>query len=314
MIQEAERLRKTHVPEPILNRLTLHRLLYRWPTLVLLVLVAPSAYAQQATSSPNPADNNALQVNWLYGAFVPKDVPLKPLTQHQRWQLYTRMTYTTWGIYIKTGLFTVADQIANSPPEWKRTPEGFVKRVGTREAQFVIQNSFTALGDTALGWEIRYDRCRCNGFWSRNWHAIVRNFVTYGGVTQNRRPQIMPYVAAFAAGVTSASWQPGANLVVKGYQSAITQVGVGVGVNWVAEFAPDIKRILRIGNRKATASTSKDIVDNGLCPGSQLQNSPQVGIGRISRPRASEMQSDTLSWHTLDGASDREALPPSLRG
>jgi hypothetical protein len=159
-----------------------------------------------STKSPTPAsDNTALQVNWLYGAFVPKDVPMEPLNGQQRWKLYTRMTYTTYGIYIKTGLFTMSDQIKNIPPEWGKTAEGFGKRLGTREAQFVIQNSLTALGDAAVGWEPRYDRCRCDRFWPRTWHAIARNFVTYGGANQSLRPQIMPYAGAFGAAVTAAS-------------------------------------------------------------------------------------------------------------
>jgi hypothetical protein len=36
---------------------------------------------------------------------------------------------------------------------------------------------------------------------------------------------------------------------VKGYQAAITQVGVGIGVNWLAEFAPEIKRTLHIDKK-----------------------------------------------------------------
>jgi hypothetical protein len=240
------------------------RLQQAWVTLTFLVLLAPFAYAQQsaAPKSPLPGDNNsALQVNWLYGAFVPKNVPLEPLTPHERWKLYTKMTYTTWGIYIKTGLFTMSDQISDSPPQWEKTAEGFAKRLGTREAQFVLQNSLTALGDTAVGWEVRYDRCRCTGFWSRNWHAVMRNFVTYGGETQSLRPQVMPYAAAFAAAVTSASWQPDTNLVVKGYQGAVTQVAVGIGVNWLAEFMPDIKRILHIEKRNATVHFKSDPVE-----------------------------------------------------
>ena len=246
-------------------------LAYRWPRNVelyacliaaLLALFALPVCAQGPDSTkpePSVSDSDALKVNWLYGAFVPKDVPLEPLTGRQRWKLYTRMTYTTPGIYIKTGLFTMSDQIRNVPPEWGQTAEGFGKRLGTREAQFVIQNSLTALGDAALGWEPRYDRCRCNGFWPRTRHAIARNFVTYGGKTnQGLRPQIMPYAAAFGAAVTSASWQPGnPNLLVKGYQGAITQVGVGIGVYWLAEFAPEIKHILHRDKKVAESSVNQ---------------------------------------------------------
>src|SRR5215472_15924662 len=62
----------------------------------------------------------------------------------------------------------------------------------------------------------------------RTGYAIKGNFVTYGGPDMNLRPQLMPCVGAFAAGVTAASRQPNnPNLVVKSYQAAITQVGVG---------------------------------------------------------------------------------------
>jgi len=197
------------------------------------------------TGTP-PTDNDELQVNWLYGSFIPKDVPLVPLTQRQRWKLYLRSTYTTPGIYIKTVGFTLSDQIKNTPEDWGRTFDGFAKRVGTRETQFVIQNSLNAYGNAVLNWEPRYDRCRCNGFWPRTRHAIVRNFVTYGGANQGLRPQIMPYAAAFSGGAIAATWIPGTNVLVRGYQGAITQVFVGVGVDWLAEFAPEIMRTLHM--------------------------------------------------------------------
>ena len=229
--------------------------------LMLLVLFTFPTTAQQDSSraATSKRDDDELKVNWLYGSFVPKDVPVIPLTSRQRWTLYTRMTYTTYGIYIKTGLFTMSDQIRDVPPEWEKTPEGFGQRLGTREAQFVIQNSLTAMGNAALSWETRYDRCRCDGFWPRTWHAIARNFVTYGGANQSLRPQIMPYAGAFGAAVTSASWQPGnPNLLVKGYQGAVTQIGVGIGVNWLAEFAPEIKHIVRkdSGAQKYSSSSA----------------------------------------------------------
>ena len=214
-----------------------------------LTLMAANAVAQANSAAQQPTapnENDSLKVNSLDGAFVPRSVPLKPLTPPERWKLYLRTTYTTYGIYIKTGIFTLSDQIRNVPPEWGKTPGGFGKRLGTREAQFVIQNSLTAAGNAALGWEPRYDRCRCAGFWPRTWHAINRNFVTYGGPNQSTRPQIMPYAGAFGAAAASASWQPNnPSVLIKGYQGAVTQVAVGIGVNWLAEFAPEIKRVLR---------------------------------------------------------------------
>lgn len=223
--------------------------------LALLALGSASATARERTpvrqepsleTQTTPSDKEALKVNWLYGSFVPTEVALVPLTSEQRWKLYLRSTYTTWGIYVKSVLFTVHDQVANTPQDWGRTAKGFAKRVGTRRAQFVIQNSSSAAGNALLGWESRYDRCRCDGFWQRTRHAVVRNFVTYGGTEQSSGPQLMPYVSAFGAAVTVATWTPHSNPAVKGYQGAITQVFPGVGVNWLAEFAPEIMRTLHL--------------------------------------------------------------------
>ena len=113
-------------------------------------------------------------------------------------------------------------------------------------SQFVIQNSFVALGNGILGYEPRFNRCRCSGFWRRTGHAVARNFVTYNRTEQALRPQLAMYVGAFGAGVVEGTWKPSnRDLVAEGYRGAITQVGFGIAANWVGEFAPDINRILR---------------------------------------------------------------------
>ena len=190
--------------------------------------------------------NTTLPVNWVYGAYIPKDAPIVPLTGKERFKLYLRQTYTTPGIYVKTGLFAIHDQVKETEPEWGDGISGFGKRVGSLQAGNIIQNSLTALGNAAAGFEPRYDRCRCAGAWPRIRHAVVRNFITYGGGDDKAiRPQIMSYAAAFGAGVTVASWEPNyPSVLPKGYQSVVTQAWVGVVVDALAEFAPDIKRML----------------------------------------------------------------------
>jgi hypothetical protein len=56
------------------------------------------------------------------------------------------------------------------------------------------------------------------------------------------RPQLFPYVGAFTGSVIAATtWEPGnPEWQIKGYQAVITQVPVGMGINWVGEFAPEI--------------------------------------------------------------------------
>ena len=208
-----------------------------------------------ATPTPTPTKADQwpkLDVNWLYGAFVPKGVPLEPLTGKQRWKLYLRESFTTPGIYFKTVLFTAGDQITNSPSEWGRNWGGFGRRLASREGQFVIQNSFSSLGDALLQYEPRYNRCNCSGFWPRTRHAIVRNFVTYNKTELALRPQFASYGAALGAGMIKSLWTPGQSAWSSGYHGMITQVWIGAGSNWIGEFAPEINRIIRKKKPKNT--------------------------------------------------------------
>jgi len=214
-----------------------------------LPLLVPSCVGQEAAkapAAPEPSVNTTLPVNWVYGAYIPKDAPILPLTGEERFKLYLRQTYTTPGIYVKTGLFAIHDQVKETQPEWGDGASGFGKRIGSLQAGNIIQNSLTALGNAAVGFEPRYDRCHCEGAWPRIRHAVIRNFITYGGAADRGiRPQIMSYAAAFGAGVTVASWEPdNRSVLTKGYQSMVTQAWVGVVVDALAEFAPDIKRMI----------------------------------------------------------------------
>lgn len=198
------------------------------------------------TSTDAESKDNQINVNWLYGSYIPKEVPIRPLDAHMRLKLYVRQTYLTWGIYAKTLFFAARDQASNTYPEWGGGFDGFAKRLGTRQAEFILQNSVIALGDGLVGWEPRYDRCRCDGFWPRTRHALIRNFVTYNSTEKSLRPQLFPYVGAFVGSVTATTWTPGKQKwQVKGYQAVITQIPVGMGINWLGEFAPDIVRVIR---------------------------------------------------------------------
>jgi hypothetical protein len=224
-----------------------------WAVLGVLALSSIYGVAQDSSHpDQSPArPPSQLNVNWLYGAYIDKDTPLQPLTNHQRFQLFLRQSFTTPGIYVKTAFFSIGDQINNSPPSWGTGFGGYVRRVGSRQGQFVIQNSFSALGNGLLGLEPRYNRCRCFGFWRRTRHAVVRNFVTYNRTEKELRPQIALYAGAFGAGVVAGTWKPSdRDLLAEGYRGAITQVGFGIAAHWLGEFAPDIKRILRRKHRK----------------------------------------------------------------
>jgi hypothetical protein len=231
-----------------LRRTCVARILAAQASFLALSFLVLSCVAQEpaeAPATPVTSVNTTLPVNWIYGAYLPKDAPIQPLTGNERFKLYLRQTYTTPGIYVKTALFSIHDQVNETEPDWGDGASGFGKRLGSLHARNIIQNSLTSLGNAAVGFEPRYDRCRCEGAWPRIRHAVVRNFITYGGGDDRViRPQIMSYAAAFGAGVTVASWEPDdTSVLIKGYQSVVTQAWVGVIVDALAEFAPDIKRM-----------------------------------------------------------------------
>jgi hypothetical protein len=215
-------------------------------SLLMMLCGALCSAQNQLQGGAESGKDNQINVNWLYGSYVPKEVPLESLNSHRRLKLYIRQTYTGFGIYIKTTLFAIHDQVHGTYPEWGDGFDAFAKRFGTRQAEFIIQNSVIALGDGLLGWEPRYDRCRCDGFWPRTRHAIVRNFVTYDRTEKSLRPQLFPYIGAFVGNVTGTAWEPGyLRWQEKGVQAVITQVPVGMGINFIGEFAPEIIRVFK---------------------------------------------------------------------
>jgi hypothetical protein len=216
---------------------------------------SPPTTSQQApTRHPGKDSEQQINVNWLYGSYVPKEVKLISLDGEQRVKLWVRATFTTYGIYMKTALFSISDQIQNHPAAWGDGWAGYGKRVASRQGQFVIQNSLSALGNGIVGYEPRYNRCRCEGFWPRAGHAVARNFVTYDRTETKIRLQIPLYLAAFGAGVVAGTWTPNHDLLTTGGHGALTQAGFGTLANFVAEFWPQIERVWK--HKKAGHATS----------------------------------------------------------
>jgi len=205
--------------------------------------------AQEIPNAPTarvPEQSNPIRVNWLYGAYVPRDAELNALTGPQRKTLYLHQTFLTWGIYFKTAMFSLGDQASKSPPQWGDGIDGYGKRFASRYGQFAVQNTLSSAGNFILGYEPRYDRCRCRGAWPRIRHALVRNFVTYDRSERERRPQIALYGGALGAGMVASVWKPTQSSAwVSGYQSVVTQVVFGSFSNVLGEFAPEIGRLLK---------------------------------------------------------------------
>jgi hypothetical protein len=184
-----------------------------------------------------------LPAEWLIGPYVPSTRPLQPLDNRERARIYVHQTFLNAATYTSRMFSAGLQQARGEPREWGGGMRGYGLRLGSDYGQFVIANSLQSAGNAALGFEVRYDLCRCVGFWPRTRHAIARNFVTYNRTGREWRPAIPLYGGSFGAGMISSIWLPGhRNPWKDGGYSALIQAGLGSGVNWASEFAIDILR------------------------------------------------------------------------
>ena len=212
---------------------------------ILLCLPLPGFGQQAKALDPAAEDKDKeVMVSWLYGPYVPKDVPLLPMTPRNRLRLYERQSFTTPGIYLKSGFVGMIQQANGTPQDWGGGAEGYGRRVASNYGQYLIQNSFSASGNALLQYEPRYDRCHCTGLWPRTRHALLRNFLTYNQTERELRPQFALYGAAFASGMIASTWKPRTEVWTEGSYGMLAQAAFGLLSNWIGEFAPEINRVL----------------------------------------------------------------------
>jgi hypothetical protein len=214
---------------------------------LVVFLLGRLGWSQEASEDGHTASDEQLNVHWLYGAYVPREAPLEPLTARQREKLFLRQTFTTPGIYVKSAFLALIDQAKDTPYEWGGGFDGYARRLISNYGRSAIQNVFSTLGNAALQYEPRYDRCRCVGFGPRTKHALVRNFMTYNQTEGELHPQLALYSAALGAGMVSSVWKPQGKAWSEGYSGVLTQATFGMLSNWIGEFAPEIRRKLKHG-------------------------------------------------------------------
>lgn len=181
--------------------------------------------------------------NRIVGIYVGKKRALVPLTAEQRKEIYLQQTLTTPEAYVKRMFGALIDQAEGTPRQWQGGIGGFGERWASHEGQFITANSLAAYGNYKLGYEVRYDRCKCDGLWARTRHAFVRNLVTYDRSEEHLRPQWALYGGAFGGGALSTVWKPGSqNALVNGGWGVVGQLGYGTLLNFVTEFASEINR------------------------------------------------------------------------
>ena len=180
---------------------------------------------------------------WIAGEYVGRNRPLVTPTREEREIIYLRQTLITPEAYVKRMFAAGVDQVRGVPYQWEGGWGGYAERFGSREGQFIAANSLAALGNAKLGYEVRYDQCKCQGLWRRTRHAFIRNLVTYDRSEEHLRPQLALYAGAFGGGMISTAWKPSPkDAFVNGGRSAAEQVGWGTLLNFVTEFSWEINR------------------------------------------------------------------------
>jgi hypothetical protein len=180
---------------------------------------------------------------WIAGEYLGRNRKLVSPTREQREEIYLRETLTTPEAYMKRMFAAGIDQARGTPWQWGGGWGGYGKRFASREGQFVSANTLAAFGNAKLGYEVRYDQCKCDGLWPRTRHAFIRNLVTYDRSEEHLRPQFALYGGAFAGGMISTTWKPGShNAFAEGGQAAVEQIGWGTLLNFFTEFSREINR------------------------------------------------------------------------
>lgn len=180
---------------------------------------------------------------WIAGVYVGRNRKLVTLTTKQREEIYLRQTLTTPGAYMKRAFGAGIDQASGAPRQWDDGWGGFGERWASREGQFITANTLAALGNAKLGYEVRYDKCKCSGLWPRTRHAIVRNLMTYDRSEQHLRPQWALYGGALGGGMVASAWKPsGQSVFTQGAIGMAGQLGWGTVLNFVTEFSTEINR------------------------------------------------------------------------
>ena len=180
---------------------------------------------------------------WITGVYVARDQPLITLTSKEREAIYLQQTLTTPGAYMKRMFGAVIDQAAGTPRQWDDGWGGYAERFASREGQFITANTLAALGNAKLGYEVRYDKCKCDGLWPRTRHALIRNLMTYDRSEEHLRPQWALYGGAFGGGAVSVAWKAGSpNAFSEGARAMAGQLAWGTLLNFVTEFSREINR------------------------------------------------------------------------
>lgn len=132
------------------------------------------------------------------------------------------------------------DQSKGDPDEWGGGFEGYGRRVASRIGSNIVQSTFQASTAAVLKQDVRYIQSGQSGFKHRVGHAILYSFITLNS-SGHRTLNIPNLGGYYVASAASTLWLPGNhNPALYDFEDSAQQAGLGVLVNLLQEFWPDI--------------------------------------------------------------------------
>ena len=193
--------------------------------------------SQPAPPTPTQAQPGRLAVNPITGVAVQSGANYVPLTGKERWKLYWKQNYLSFGAYVSPVFLSLAfDQATGSPKEWGGGMEGYGRRLASRTAGGIIQGTVQATVAPLLHEDVRYIASTETATGRRILHALVYSVVTYNGHGRPT-PNLALIGADFASAGISTRWLPKQDSVAR-YTviSAGEQLAMGAAINLIQEF------------------------------------------------------------------------------
>lgn len=193
-------------------------------------------------------DQTRMNANLVSSLFEPIRLipnPLLPLTNHDRFRLFTTKTLTKTQPYVSSALAAGFAQFFSPNNIWGRGGDKFSNRFEAsfteRVATYGMQAGFAA----AFHEDLRYRPSGENGMWKRTRYALARTFILQ--TSRGNEIAFANLAAAFGSGVAMSNLHPGRE--GPSYPRAWTLAGGNLlgfmESNLWAEFKPDIKHLVR---------------------------------------------------------------------
>ena len=173
-------------------------------------------------------------------------LPYQPITPAERWQEFTRDSFTSPGGYLVPLFPAGIAHLKNKPTQWGQGAEGFGRRAGYAYATNFMDDSILHASAAILRNDVRYEPSKDEKVMRRVRHALSRTFVTRsqsGRLTFNSSNFMSSYGAGMLATymLPSESYEP----LKYGVRQGHILIAAHAGSNLLKEFTPDIKRLFR---------------------------------------------------------------------